>query len=412
MKPILNSLPRSRFFKLLIFLLTIFDPARIFAEGEPGRYLDSIFPVINVTNNITYAQNKDLNGQTVELKFDIYQPATDTQARRPLIIYMHGGSFQSGARTDAEAVEFCRYFAKLGYVTVSPSYRLGISNPLDPVAYAEAIYRAVQDARSVVRYLKSNASQYRLDTSRVYIGGGSAGSIAAIHAAYLQPQLVPSFINQDSLGGLDAGGNTGFSSKVHGVVNAFGAIMDTTWITAAGAPIVSIHGEKDQVVPFKFVGFGQFSLFGSYYIHQRALNVGIRSVLQSFPDTEHGFLPEDTGKVDTSIRVIRDFLYVLTTGKDTVTTTLTKQHISDYNLTIYPNPATDFINIIFNASTAERINSVCIYSVDCKEMVKYKAEAANGNLLHLQLTGLKPGLYILKFENRNGEILARKLSIR
>jgi para-nitrobenzyl esterase len=345
----------------------------------------------------------------VDLKFDLYEPSIDTQARRPLIIYLHGGSFQSGERTDSEAVLFSRYFAKRGYVTASSSYRLGISNLTDPVAYAEAIYRAIQDARSVVRYFRANATQYRIDTSRIYIGGGSAGSIAAIHAAYLQPDYYPNIIDSSKLGGLDSADNIGYSSKVHGVVNAFGAIMDTTWITSNSAPIVSIHGVDDPTVPYKYANFGQFSLFGSYYIHQRALNVGIKTRLQAFANTGHGFLPGDSGKVDTTFRVIRDFLYQLVTGKDTTPTTILHRVLNTNEISIYPNPAHDFITISNNAGL--KINSLKLLTLDGKVKAVYSFANILQDNYQIKIPQLPEGVYFLRFENKDGKINTKKLVI-
>lgn len=64
----------------------------------------------------------------LELKLDVYLPADDDSVtHRPLLLMMHGGGFFMGYKTEKAHVEWCRYFASLGYVAVSPDYRLGFS---------------------------------------------------------------------------------------------------------------------------------------------------------------------------------------------------------------------------------------------------------------------------------------------
>jgi len=56
---------------------------------------------------------------------DIYQPTGDIETARPLIIWAHGGSFQSGTSADADVVALSQAFAKKGFVCASINYRLG-----------------------------------------------------------------------------------------------------------------------------------------------------------------------------------------------------------------------------------------------------------------------------------------------
>lgn len=285
------------------------------------RYKDKIFPKVRLSKNIRYAQNTNLHGKMQDLHLDVYQPEGDTLENRPLIIFLHGGAFMHGTRTDSYMVAFCHEFARRGYVTVSMSYRLGVKDYFSPVAYGEAVYRATQDAKAAVRFFRANAADYKIDPSMIFIGGGSAGAIAAVQAAYCKQELVPSYLDINKLGRLDdAGGNTGYSSNVQGVINCWGAIIDTSWITAGSAPIVSVHGEDDEVVPFKSATMGQFSLFGSYYIHRKAEAEGIKSKLHAFANTGHGLTWGDKAKWDTTLMTINNFLYDLVKQEDVMQT--------------------------------------------------------------------------------------------
>lgn len=313
---------------------------KIIAANGMERYKDKVFTGVRKNRSVKYAQNTNLYGKMQDLYLDVYEPEGDVNTSRPLIIFMHGGAFMHGTRTDSYMVEFCQDFAKRGYVTVSMSYRLGVKDYFSPVAYGEAIYRATQDAKAAVRFFRANASTYKIDTSRIFIGGGSAGAIAAIQAAYWKQELVPSYLDVKKLGKLeDAGGNAGYSSQVNGVINCWGAIIDTTWITSKSAPIVNIHGVNDEIVPYKSATMGQFSLYGSYYIHQKAEKEGIKSRLQPFANTGHGLGWADKEKWNTTINVINDFLYTLMKQEDPLQTGIKDVKSQLKNVTIQTNPA-------------------------------------------------------------------------
>ena len=53
---------------------------------------------------------------------DIYTPDSDTASNRPLIIFIHGGSYLGGSKTEIDCIDFCEHFAKKGYVTASVNF--------------------------------------------------------------------------------------------------------------------------------------------------------------------------------------------------------------------------------------------------------------------------------------------------
>ena len=59
------------------------------------------------------------NGNT----YNLYVPANlDKEKEQYLILYIHGGSFNSGAKGDGDI--WCRYYASKGYLTASVDYTL------------------------------------------------------------------------------------------------------------------------------------------------------------------------------------------------------------------------------------------------------------------------------------------------
>ena len=77
----------------------------------------------------------------------------------------------------------CQGFAKRGFVTATIDYRLGIENQKTEVDYANALYRAQQDGRAAIRFLKKHATQYCIDTNKVFLTGSSSGSKTAMAIA-------------------------------------------------------------------------------------------------------------------------------------------------------------------------------------------------------------------------------------
>jgi dienelactone hydrolase len=210
-------------------------------EGQaPLRYRDEVFSAVNATTDITYGQAPDLQGNPVDLKLDLYQPAGDTVAKRPAYIWVHGGGFSHGDKSSGAGV--ASFFARLGYVAVSINYRLlaplGCAGHLDPSAECRAAaIEAQHDAQAAVRWLRRNAAAYRIDPDRIAMGGGSAGAITSLLVGW-RPE--------------DPGssGNPGFSSAIRAAVSVSGGVPqdEEGVITAGDAPALFIHGMEDRAV--------------------------------------------------------------------------------------------------------------------------------------------------------------------
>jgi len=102
-------------------------------------------------------------------------------------VWVHGGSFCCGSKTSPELVEEANAFARKGYVNVSIDYRLvpnGCAPGADLGRCITAIGQAREDAQTAVRFLRSQAANFRIDPDRIAIGGTSAGAITALNVGY------------------------------------------------------------------------------------------------------------------------------------------------------------------------------------------------------------------------------------
>jgi hypothetical protein len=260
------------------------------AQCVPERYLKRIFASARTHEHVIYNRALALQGaclvetntDTVAYMLDVYEPVGDTLLYRPCIVYAHGGAFLIGDRRMIPIDSFCYKMAMYGYVVVSIDYRKCF-NVASTNAAVRAVYRAVQDMKAAIRYVKGNAQWLRIDTNMIFAAGNSAGSIMAIHAAYADEQeraMLPATYSQPDLGCLECSGNnfTGIG-KPQAVLNFWGAIADTAIIHAGDVPLFSVHGSADNMVfpeyasPFSYPAFPP--MYGSAPIHRRLNNVGV-----------------------------------------------------------------------------------------------------------------------------------------
>ncbi|WP_321885425.1 alpha/beta hydrolase [Paraburkholderia bannensis] len=125
-------------------------------------------------------------GDDERQKLDVYLPnarpdADDTHVAkgRPLLLFVHGGGFVRGDRCERANVGW--RFARAGFVTVLPSYRLGPQNHWPAGA---------QDVAAAWAWAYANAEALGADPQRIYVAGESAGA-AHVAAATLIQSLRP-----------------------------------------------------------------------------------------------------------------------------------------------------------------------------------------------------------------------------
>ncbi|MDO6431688.1 alpha/beta hydrolase [Flavitalea sp. BT771] len=300
MKPFLHSISSLLFVLILSGCKKqemIFVKSIITTSGT--RYIDEIFSAVDTSLfRVDYRIAKTYHSSDTTLKLNVYQPAGDTFRLRPAVVFIHGGGFSGGTEKDYYADSICSALARRGYVTISLGYRLGIawaphmSNADSILKQLEAAYRADQDARAAIRYIRKSSSIGRIDTTKMFIGGASAGAITSILLAYLnQDELSSDFVFRN--GPLDGTGTydyPGYATKVKGVINMEGVILDTTWIKTGDVPIFSYYGTADPfyVVSGAVSGSPFAPIFGGQGIRLRFNHLGIPNGIITYPGGVHG----------------------------------------------------------------------------------------------------------------------------
>ena len=98
------------------------------------------------------------------LQLDVFYPKAKRRKGYPAVLFIHGGGWRSGDRS--QHVPMAQQLAAKGYVTATVEYRLS----------TEAHYpAAVQDLKAAIRWLRANARQYPIDTTKIAVWGFSAG---------------------------------------------------------------------------------------------------------------------------------------------------------------------------------------------------------------------------------------------
>lgn len=224
---------------------------------------------VSIENDILYGVAERFDGGTDSLRLNLFKPLGDGVTQRPLFVAVHGGAFIGGNRNEMN--EICRWYAERGYVAATISYRLGFYAPpilSTPYAYDQAeviraAYRAQQDVKGAIRFLRSRSEQDSTDVENVSICGVSAGAITAMHVAYATADMEkPTACNASApvnhilvqyprpdLGPIDGTLNPGATAMVNACVAYFGGILDTAMIDApTDAALFTYHQTGDPVV--------------------------------------------------------------------------------------------------------------------------------------------------------------------
>ena len=128
-----------------------------------------------VTKDAIY---KVVNNDSLMLR--VYFPDNFKKKKKyPTIVFFFGGGWNGGTITQFE--DQSKYFASRGMVTAVVDYRVKSRNKTTP-------FDAVKDAKSAMRYLKTNAKDFGIDTKKMVASGGSAGGHLAA-ATTLLPSL-------------------------------------------------------------------------------------------------------------------------------------------------------------------------------------------------------------------------------
>lgn len=178
----------------------------------------------------------------------VYQPEVDSGKPRPVIVFFHGGFWDTP--TPTQFVPHCLHFASRGAVAVAAETRTSSRHGTGPL-------EAIEDARDLIRWLRHNTDTFGIDPDKVVLGGAAGGALLALLATMPKPKALP------PVDGLDCHPQA---------LLLFSALVNTTHRNAAAGkfpdarsakrnspssllrrklpPMMFFHGKSDRITPF------------------------------------------------------------------------------------------------------------------------------------------------------------------
>lgn len=240
-----------------------------------------------VEKNLNYS-----NADFIDLKMDVYYPLT-TPGPMPVVVYLHGGAWIGGDKSDAAASPEIAELIKRGFLVASVNYGL---------APQYTILEQIENAKCAVRFLRAYSSYFGINPERIGTFGNSAGGHLAsllgasdksagmdIAGGFLNQssrvQCVVDFYGPTDLGTLFSGYPPLVLQQLVGVFDPKSGILDKinplTYVSADDPPFLIIHGDKDTVVP----------LNQSQMLYQNLTAAGVPATLVVVKNGDHGFGP-------------------------------------------------------------------------------------------------------------------------
>ncbi|RAK68005.1 alpha/beta hydrolase [Hymenobacter edaphi] len=116
------------------------------------------------TADVAYVPAADSAYDATRHRLDVYAPRQPSPAPRPVVVFVHGGSWASGNKDFYSYVG--RRLARLGVVAVVVNYRL---------APQVRVPQMADDCARAVLWVQTHIGRYGGDAGRIYLMGHSAG---------------------------------------------------------------------------------------------------------------------------------------------------------------------------------------------------------------------------------------------
>jgi acetyl esterase/lipase len=215
----------------------------------------------------------------------------------PAVIYIHGGGWVFGMKEGA--VLHTLPYLQMGWAAVNVEYRM---------ASASKAPAALEDCRCALRWIVRNAATYHIDPARLVVTGHSAGGHLALTTGMLreadgldndcaddgpEPHVaaIVNWYGITDVADLIAGPNrknyavqwVGSSADAAAVARRASPL---TYVRKDLPPIITIHGDKDPVVPYSH----------AVRLHEALDRAGAANQLYTVRGGEHGMFSDEQNR--------------------------------------------------------------------------------------------------------------------
>lgn len=279
-------------------LLGLFGTSLLLLASR-GHSADEAF---TLEANVPYV----IRGSDETLKMNLYVP--DGEGPHPTVLLVHGGAWKMGNPWHMHSV--AQQLAARGYTAASIAYRL---------APAHRFPAQLEDCVDAVRFLRKNATKYKVDPERIAGFGYSAGGhLVSLLGACEDGQAFP-FISASAetpsarLQAVVAGGapcdftTIGEDQRMlaywlgdtrKNIPHIYEKASPQAFVSATDPPMFFYHGEQDRLVPIQSAKRMSAAL-------KRA---GVKTSVHAIPRTGHLGASRDPESIEKAIRFLDDVL--------------------------------------------------------------------------------------------------------
>ena len=268
-----NTFFNRRIFIPLIFSILLFSCS---IDQEKDSDTLSALDISNASYGIDARQ-----------KMDIFLPAGRSIDKTPVLIYIHGGAWIDGDKSEFLQVKPLIELTFPGYAMISLNYRL-----FDFVSKQNRFPAQEEDVKAALLYIRSKLTEWNV-SDNILLSGASAGAhLALLHGlknreadikgliAFFPPTDLSSlfgFNNLTTLGLTEIMGGTPQTSPY-----AYQNASPVNFASSDAPTTIFFHGETDQVVPIS----------QSEKLETALKNAQIRHQFIRVPNQGHGFTAE------------------------------------------------------------------------------------------------------------------------
>lgn len=227
----------------------------------------------------------------------LYLPSGITKTLRPLVVMLHG--CKQTAADFATSTRMNQLAERKGFAVLYPQQSTAVDSHRCWHWYKRVTQQGLGEVKLIAEMVKQVQEKHRLDRSRTYVAGLSAGAGLAAILALRHPQLIaaaglhsaPVFGTSDSLLSGFQAMQQGASMKHQQTAHEFSADQPQF----PGIPVMLIHGKNDSVVRRVNVDHltAQFVIIDAPFI------TSVQPVQRSYPGRIGGRRPRHAYKTTT-----------------------------------------------------------------------------------------------------------------
>lgn len=240
-------------------------------------------------------------GSTAENSMDVYLPAGRSTSETPLFIYIHGGAWVSGDKSEIQAFRSLVETSFPDYAIISLNYTL-----LNLGTGAGQFPDQENDIIDAINYILSKTDEWNISKNIILAGASAGGHLALLHAYKHQEigniQAVLALFpptDLESLYDFNSLTQQGLQILVNGTPDSnptgYAQSSPITFVNSNSIPTVFFHGTADVVVP----------VTQSEILAEKLEENNVPYYFEAYPGEGHGF---DFGPYAEVIQKAADFI--------------------------------------------------------------------------------------------------------